>query len=60
MGMLESELSAKFSPISQLSAKFLANSQLTVNVLAESQLSVNPYPYPAQLSREEEGRLLAG
>ena len=30
MGMLESQPSAEFSPISQLSAKILAISQLTV------------------------------
>ena len=31
MGVLESQLSAKFSAISQLSAKFSATSQLSVN-----------------------------
>ena len=43
MGMLESQLSAEFSPISQLTVKkHLNNSQLSVKILAESQLSVNP------------------
>ena len=41
MGVLESQLSAKYLPISQLSAKFLAISQLTVKRhMNNSQLSV--------------------
>ena len=43
-GVLESQLSAKFLPISQLSAKFLAISQPTVN-FNTSQLLFFPKPY---------------
>ena len=44
MGVLESQLSAKFSPISQLSVKILAISQLTVD-FNRSQLIFFPQCY---------------